>query len=516
MPVNLAENAAVYLEKTALPVELTPYRKVPQLRVRELLLLAALTGGALLIHGYHGGVEDAEIYLPGVLQRLNPALFPRNAQFFNSHASMTVFPTLIAASIRLLHLSVNIAPLLWHVASIFALLLACFRIARICFREEHAIWCGVALVASLLTLPIAGTALYIMDQYVTSRSFSTAASMLALASILERRYAAGALWAAFTIAIHPLMALFLLVLAGMVVLFEPAKSIRAVRKPQPVLFAVFPLALFPPVTEIYRHVLRAHPYFLITNWAWYEWLGIFGPLLILIAMAIAVRRAGFGPMARLLKAVAAFEGFFIVVALFISVPGPLERFAEIQPMRCLLPVYIVMLLSGGCLLGHWVLRRRVWRWVMLFAPLCLGMAAAQVQLFPESRHLEWPWAAPRNSWVEGFDWIRTHTPQESYFALDPDYENLPGEDVHGFRAIAQRSMLADNGKDSGAVSMFPALASDWSEQVDARRGWKQFRRADFRRLKARYGVDWVVLQQPGARGLKCPYQNERVAVCRID
>jgi len=41
---------------------------------------------------------------------------------------------------------------------------------------------------------------------------------------------------------------------------------------------------------------------------------------------------------------------------------------------------------------------------------------------------------------------------------------LPGEDTHGFRAIAQRSMIADAGKDSGAVSMFPPLADEWYQQ----------------------------------------------------
>jgi len=29
-------------------------------------------------------------------------------------------------------------------------------------------------------------------------------------------------------------------------------------------------------------------------------------------------------------------------------------------------------------------------------------------------------------------------------------------------------------------------------------------------------VDWVVLQQPGTRGLICPYQNDRILVCRVD
>ena len=92
---------------------------------------------------------------------------------------------------------------------------------------------------------------------------------------------------------------------------------------------------------------------------------------------------------------------------------------------------------------------------------------------------------------------------------------LPDEDQHGFRAISQRSLLADNVKDSGAVSMFPALAETWKQQVDAQRGWKGFQLADFQKLKTIYGVDWVVLEQPGVDGLACPYGNWRVRVCKI-
>jgi hypothetical protein len=101
--------------------------------------------------------------------------------------------------------------------------------------------------------------------------------------------------------------------------------------------------------------------------------------------------------------------------------------------------------------------------------------------------------------------------------MNPQAMQLPGEDEHGFRAVAQRSLLADRVKDSGAVSMFPALAEEWQEQVNAERGWNTFQLADFQKLKARYGVDWVVVEveQPGVGGLTCPYGNSRVRVCSI-
>ena len=102
------------------------------------------------------------------------------------------------------------------------------------------------------------------------------------------------------------------------------------------------------------------------------------------------------------------------------------------------------------------------------------------------------------------------------FALDPLLMRIPGEDTHGFRAIAERSMLADATKDAGAVSMFPDLADEWRRQVQATKGWKRFQLQDFERLRAEYGVNWIVLQQPGIAGLSCPYKNKAVLVCRLD
>jgi len=51
----------------------------PHLRVKDLGILVGLTLGAFFLDGYHPGVEDAEIYLPGILKRLNPTLFPYNS-----------------------------------------------------------------------------------------------------------------------------------------------------------------------------------------------------------------------------------------------------------------------------------------------------------------------------------------------------------------------------------------------------------------------------------------------------
>jgi hypothetical protein len=46
-------------------------------------------------------------------------------------------------------------------------------------------------------------------------------------------------------------------------------------------------------------------------------------------------------------------------------------------------------------------------------------------------------------------------------------------------------------------------------------GWKDFRLADFERLKGQFGVDWVVVSYPAVPGLDCRWHNGTVAVCRV-
>ena len=481
-----------------------------RMRPADLLVLVGLTLGALAVHGYHPGTEDAEIYLPGVLKRLQPSLFPYNAEFFQSHASLTAFPWVMATSIRVTHLPVAIVMLAWQVVSIFAVLLASWRIARLCFQSPAAIWCAVALVASVLTIPVAGTSLYLVDPYVTSRSLSTPAALMAVASAAggSGRHAAG--WLLVTAAVHPLMAMF----AGtyLVVLAALKRCDAGLAWAT----AGLPLNLFPPATPAYRRLLEIRPLHLITNWRWYEWLGVVAPLALLTWFDRIGRERQLGPMAWLCRGLIIVQLMFSALALAIAVPGRFEQLSELQPMRSLHLLYTLMFLFIGGLIGESLLGDRPWRWALLFVPLCTGMWVAQRQLFPASMHLEWPWAASPNSWVQAFEWIRDTTPIDSCFALDPNHMAIAGEDEHGFRAIAQRSMLAEGVKDSGAATMFPALADRWAEQVDAQGGWKRFGIADFERLKRRYGVTWVVVEQPGVAGLTCPYRNSRILVCRLD
>jgi hypothetical protein len=210
-----------------------------------------------------------------------------------------------------------------------------------------------------------------------------------------------------------------------------------------------------------------------------------------------------------------YGSFCFVVALIVTIPQRLERLTPYQPMRGFHLLYIVLFLLMGGLVFERVLRARVWLYVLVLGATALGMIYAQRELFPGTRHIEWPGADTGNRWVHAFVWIRDNTPQNAYFAIDPRYMQRRGEDEHGFRAWAERSVLADWDKDPGVICLFPALAPKWQEQVHAQDGFEKFGKPEFLGLRQRFGADWVIADH--SVGLNaCPYQKDGIYVCKIE
>jgi hypothetical protein len=471
------------------------------------------TGGALLVHGYHAAAEDGEIYIPGIKKILNPALYPFGAEFFLNHAHASLYSWLIAASVRISHLPFDTTLFAWYLGATFLTFLACWEWSSECFEEIEARLGAVALLAALLTLPVAGTALYISDQYLTPRSLALFALLFATLNAWRGRYWAFAAWSAFAALMHPLMALFGISLGLLFALTRhfDAKGVSGKR----VLATIQAFSLFPISSHAYQQAIQTRSYFFILRWQWYEWLGIIGPLALLWWFSRIAHDKG--RAVRLLSwSLIAYEVVYICAAVIVDIPKRLDTFARFQPMRSLHLLYTFAIILGGSLLGKYILKRHIWRWALLFVPLCFGMWFAQRQLFSTTSHIEWPGSAPTNDWLRSFEWIRQNTPQQATFAIDPNY--MLNDDEHGFRAIAERSRLADAVKDAGAVTMFPQppFAEDWLEQVNDESGWNHFQTTDLQRLQRKYGVSWVVLQRPAAARLSCPYQNATIVVCRLD
>lgn len=504
------------------------------LRGRDLLWIALLTPAVLLVHGFHPFADDAGIYSAGVRKLANPALYQPDADFVLANTQLSLFAHLGAAMLRITQIPLEHLLLFTHLASIFAVLLASFAVARRLFTSAAAKWSAVAFAAACFTLPAAGSALLLMDPYVTPRSFSTPLGLFALAAALERRIPRNqallrsALLLLLAALMHPLMAAYAAAVVLVVFLVDQGHAYLALGlcAVAPFVAAVLYVAgLHEPSSPAYRQAifLPVHSYLFPTHWVHRDYIGVVAPI---VCFAIAARRLGSRNAA----------GRLSMAALLIAIAGTLSSFlfihsgsfllARLQPMRSFQMLYFIAVLLVGGFIGNLLANRsqsktcntmRSAARVALFAlPVSIAVAIFFVQryVYSSSAHVEWPGEQPRNPWQQAYLWIRDNTPPNAVFAANPDLISLDGEDSQGFRAVAVRSLLA-NDKDSGVVVVFPYLAAQWAIERNAQEGLDQL--SDTERLARlrRLGVTWLLLSSSAATSLPCPYRNGVAQVCRL-
>jgi hypothetical protein len=471
--------------------------------------------------GYHPGLEDDGVYLSAVKADLEPALYPHDSDFFRRQLQATVFDRAMAAVVHTTRMPVAWAELAGQFICLYGMLWAAHSIARRMFPERRAQWAGVALLAAMFTLPVAGSALNLADQHLHPRNVATALVLLAVDRLLSDQASARRILSAVPLlvaafVVHPIMA----ALGGSFCVFLTLFTMSSARHEETVsgksVAAAAPLSwIFEAPTPTWRRALETRRYYFLYRWTWYEWLGVIGPLVLFWLLRGYALRRNQARLARFALAVLGYGVFQQAVAMTMLGPASLIRLTPLQPMRYLHLVYIFMVLIGGCLLGRHLLQRSAWRWAVFLLAVNAGMFTSQRIMFAGTRHLELPWLPPQNPWLQAFAWVRQNTPRDAYFALDPNYLAAPGEDYHSFRALAERSQLADAIKDTAVVTQVPDLGPGWASQVDALAGWQRFGPADFARLREKFGVNWALVSYPETRGLKCAWHNDVLAVCPI-
>jgi len=491
-------------------------------------LLTALSVG---VNGYHFGIEDQAIYLPAVLKDLDPSLFPYDHAFFDAQTKPTLIDELVAGIVRFGHLPLEWVLFVLHLLSIWLLLFGASRVIRRCFHVPSAVWGGLGLLSGLLLLPIAGTSQYLADQYLHPRTLATGLILLPVADLLpgpfQKRGKSAVLWCLLSFVPAVLLQLQMAIfgLGFLFCLLMPWE--RWIPAMKPAMLTAVPfgaiLQLFERGSPAWQEAARTRDQHYLVRWTWYEWLGITAPMVVFWLWAKIGDKQKNEAMSWFCRRISVYGTLVLVIGSALILPPAFERLTPVQPMRMFTFVYLYMLVIGGGLLGQYVLRTVVWRWLVLFIPLVAGMYHVNRQAFPSMAHIEWPGIRPANDWEQTFLWIRQNTPKDAYFAVNPHYLRNPGEDFRGFRAWAWRGNMADWEKDAAVASLVPSVAPRWQKEMHARDGWESFSAQDFARLKRDFGVNWALLEnrffdENGRKmpdNLECPYRNESLSVCRI-
>lgn len=531
------------IRRALLPSQRTPW-----------LLIALLTLVILLVQGYHPYANDAGIYIAGILKIIHPGLYQPDAPFIVSHTHLSIFAPILAHFIRLTH-----ANLAWTLLAVYLLaaalyLYACWQLATRLLSTAAARFGALFMAAALYSLPVAGTALYVMDPYVTARSFSTPVDLLAVAAALDRRYFRTAALIALAFLLHPLMAAYAFAFVTVMIAFHRGRPRIAIAlcAAGPIAAAIADVAVrHRPISPGYQQAVLqpGHTYLFLSRWQPYE---IAGAILPLLLFALAARRIGwrqqstgghsrssnsqvdatirerqpftmrqtqsipgFAPTplgAVTLAAIATGTSSLLIAAFFVPVHGP-YLLVPLQVMRINHIIYAIGLVLFGGLIGYASTRRR-WLAPAFFLAAFAGMAIAASLTFPGCRRVEWPGLTPKNPWSQAFLWIRHNAPRDAIFAFNPRLIHQPLEDEQGFRVFSRRSQLPDD-KDSGAVAVFPSLAPLWARQRNATAPINT--ESDAQRLATLqpYGVTWILLPPSAKTHFPCPYQNRVTKVCRL-
>lgn len=499
--------------------------------VRRSILLLALSLAAIAIDGYHPYGEDAGIYVSGIKQIANPVLYGSGRAFNAPYLRLSLFSRWNARLSSAFHIPLPWLLMAMQIATTWLLLYACFGLARRCFPagrgrlSASAQWASVSLVAACLSIPVAGSSLFMMDPYLTSRSFSTPLTLLAICACLDRKLLRAALFIALSGVFHPLMTLYSL---GFVLLLWAvirqswigAASLVAAALASGAVVQFSQRAI--NESAAYQAAVVTRFYFFLYRWKWYELLGVIAPLA-LFALYVYWQRqpktreslpqngVAIGQTCILLGITS------IAVSLLYARPNSHSHLiSALQPLRPFLYIYFCMFILLGGLLGQYLLKQRIWAWIPLFASITAGLAFVQHSTYPASAQVELPWVVSSNGWNRAFVWIRDNTPSDSLVALDADYIHAPGEDSQGFRAIAERNAMADRAKDGGAAAVFPELADRWMREHTAITNLNQIGDTERRRRLAPFHVTWVVLEPSTVTGLPCPFQDDLAKVCRLN
>lgn len=495
-------------------------------------ILMALLSAVLLIHGYHPLAEDGGLYVAGVEWKLNPSLFPHFTEFVSEHLSFSIFAPVIAKLTRLSHLQLYTVLFALNLVSIALTLVAARALLRRITTDQRAQLAGIATLAAVWNVPIAGTSLLLMDPYVTARSFSTPLSVWAIAFALDnwrykpRSFVSFLLAITLAAAFHPLMAGYAL---GLIIVFRSLQS-----RKRTLLLTTLAILTFTSTAILQMHApaesaamilaAKSRYYWFLSQWHWYEVFGLVGPILVLWVLRYR-NRFGLGiDGTRLCDAAILYGSFATLIALvFAHQSYQAQVVARLQPLRAFLMIYFVMFLLLGastqqlCEFVSQTWRTRYTRYAMIPILLISGLSMfiAQENEFPESAHIESLSQQTPNPWVRAFLWSRDNTPRNALFALDANYITIRGEDAQSFRAIAQRSALPDFSKDGGEAAITPRLAEEWAAGFAAQLNLDQQTAPQLRDRLASYGVNWVVLSSDSPAKLACPYDNHVVKVCNL-
>lgn len=467
--------------------------------------------------GYRYGASDQAFYVPAVLERLNPSLFPRDSILIESQAALTVVDEVVAALVRALPISLPALFAILYVAALACLVRGALSMAEVLYRTR---WAAIALLAALtLRHAITKTGANTLEGYFHPRQLAFALGVLALAAFLRRGRAWPSLLLIAATLVHPTTALWFIVWLGVAaIVAEPRlRAPLALAAASGAIAGVWAIVWGPlqgrlsPMDQAWLDTLTAKDYLFPLKWPLSAWLVnlAYAPIILWIyrkrrAAGLLVAREG-GMVAGCLSLLAIFAA-----ALMLH-PWQIALAIQVQPARIfwmldfLASVYTVWLLAEG--IDGMARRAVLAATVLILLSVSRALYVAVVR-FPE--RMAAGLSIPDNDWGRVMAWARTSSDVSSHWLADPVHAALYGTSV---RVAGHRDVLVEEIKDA-AIGMYSRpVAMRTRERLDALGHFGGLTASRAHELSAQYGLDYLVTD--ASLDLPIAFRSGSIVVYRL-
>lgn len=473
------------------------------------VVLATLNAG-----GYRYGASDQAFYLPVVLKKLDPALFPRDSALLAAQSTLTTYDEVVAAIVRITGASV---PAVFAVLYVFALILIATSTRLVARGLGFTAWTTVAFLAAMtLRHAIARSGTNTLEGYFHPRQIAFGFGILAVAAFLRRDFAVTAALVLVAGSVHPTAALWFAVwLSAAAVIARPASwgvlGLAAIPLGAAAIWMLIagPLAgRLAPMDDEWLYILAEKDYLFILEWPAYAWLFNLGYVAIVAVIYRQRRRADvvgaqeqalvLGSGALLLVFVAALIGQAFHIALAF----------QLQPARLFLifdflaTAYVVWALAQ-------IPRRAPLGAVVVSAIVIAFSCARGAYVLWEAQRPPVQIALPDGDWRRVMEWAKT-TPKESHWLADPYHAILYGSSV---RVAGERDVFVEAVKDAALGIYDRRIAERTAERRDELEGFAGMTPERARSLAADYQLDYMVTEH--SQDLPLVFESGSLRVYRL-
>jgi hypothetical protein len=466
--------------------------------------------------GYRYGASDQAFYIPAVLEELRPSLFPRDGALIASQARLTIVDECLAALVRLSDATLPSMAAALYVVSLGLLAFAGWRIGAVLYRSP---WTAVALLAALtLRHAIARSGTNSLEPYFHPRQLAFALGALAVAAFLRGGVRGPVALVALAGAMHPTTAVWFALWIGVALLVaEPRLRVPgAVAGALAAVLAAWGLTLGPLAGRLtvmdaeWLATLDTKSYLFPLDWPVSIWALNLAYVPAIVAVYRARAAAGhahpreWAIVAGALSLLLPFAIALPFIAARIALAVQLQTARIFWMLDFLAVVYVVWWMAEG---RDGTVRRAQIAAAALALASCVRGGYLMTVLFPERPLAEV--GVRDDDWGRAMAWLRA-TPDHTGVIAAPDHAARYGTSV---RVAAHRDVLVEGLKDS-AIGMYSRdVAMRTRERLDAIGGFDRLSAPDAIRLGDRYGLAYLVTEQPLA--LPIAFESGPLRVYRL-